>query len=254
MTTSMESQLITVEDQSNKLSPRDLFDLVWAINYQVLFHYGRSVWVTSGLAPHGHLVFLPKGAQPPAGAWNLILMDHSDQQGALGYHEDENGTAIPYAEVFVADALSDGSTASAVASHEALEMLVDPNVESVRTQPRPDSQQVYIVEVCDAVQGNDYDVGAPEGRTTGTMVADFCLPAWWTMAPTAGPYSFRESVQAPWDLAQQGYISVAPQSDPSAWQQIFGSQMERLPKWASRLPRIHGRDNLTKPAPAATAS
>lgn len=238
--TTMQSQLITVENQSTALSPNELFNLVWAVNYQVLFHYGRSVWVTNDLAPHGHVVSLPDGVAPPAGAWNLILMDHSDQQGALGYHDDQNGSEIPYAEVFVVDAVADGSTASAVASHEALEMLVDPDVTHVRSQLRTDTQQVYIVEVCDAVQGNDYDVGAPEGRTTGMNVADFCLPSWWSMAPASAPYSFRESVQAPWQLAPQGYISVAPESNPGQWSQIYGAQMERLPAWASRLPRIHG--------------
>ena len=215
----MQSQLITVENQSS-LSPADMFNLVWAVNYQVLFHYGRSAWVTSGLAPHGHLVSLPAGTPPPEGAWNLILLDHSDQQGALGYHQDRDGTGIPYAE--------------------ALEMLVDPDVTQVRTQLRQDTQQVYIVEVCDAVQGNDYDVGAPEGHTTGTKVADFCLPSWWQMEPAAGPFSFRASVQGAWQLAPQGYISVAPQASPAQWSQIYGAQMDRLPTWASRLPRIHG--------------
>jgi hypothetical protein len=237
----LQSQLITVENQSQNLSPQDLFNLVWAVNYQILYHYGRSVWVTGGQSPQGHLVSLPSGAAPPAGAWNLILMDHSDQQGALGYHEDATGTALPYADVFVADAVADGSTPSAVASHEALEMLVDPDVANVRTAPRSDTQQVYIVELCDAVQGNDYDVGAPEGHHTGVMVADFCLPAWWKLGgASGGPYSFRESVRAPWQLAPQGYISVAPQSAPGNWSQIFGKQMDRLPTWASRLPRIHG--------------
>jgi hypothetical protein len=236
----MQSQLITVENRSKELSPTDLFNLVWAVNYQVLFHYGRSAWVTAGLAPHGHVLSLPDGVPPPAGAWNLILMDHSDQQGALGYHQDQDGTGIPYAEVFVVDAVTDGSTPSAVASHEALEMLVDPNVEQVRTQVRADTQQIYIVEVCDAVQGNDYDVGAPEGRTTGTNVADFCLPSWWELDSAAAPYSFRSSIAGPWQLAPQGYISVAPEGNPSAWSQIYGTQMDRLPTWASRLPRIHG--------------
>ena len=236
------SQLITVEDRSTRLSLKDLFNVVWAVNYQVLFHYGRSAWVTSGSSPHAHVVYLQPKMAPPPGAWNLILMDHSDQQGALGYHQDENGTKIPYAEVFVVDTIADGSTVSAVASHEALEMLVDPHVSNVRTQLRPDTQERYIVEVCDAVQGCDYDVGAPEGRVTGTMVSDFCLPSWWTLQPSSAPYSFRDSVSGPWELAPKGYISTAPASDPTNWSQVFGSEMEQLPQWASRLPRIHGRE------------
>jgi hypothetical protein len=237
--TPVQSQLITVENQSTALSPTELFDVIWAVNYQVRYHYGRSPWVSAGQAPAGQVVSLPTGP-PPAGAWNLILLDNSDQAGALGYHDDATGTGIPYAEVFVVDAVNDGSTASAVASHEALEMLVDPNVATPRAQLRTDTQQYYIVEVCDAVQGNDYDVGAPEGRVTGVSVADFCLPSWWTMAPALAPYSFRGSVQSSWEIAPQGYMSVAPASDPTAWTQIYGSQQDRLPLWASRLPRIHG--------------
>ena len=245
---STEPQLITVEDRSARLSSNDVFNVVWAVNHQVVFHYGRSAWVTQGLAPPAHVVYLQPKMVPPPGAWNLILMDHSDQQGALGYHQDENGTDIPYAEVFVMDTLQDGSTVSAVASHEALEMLVDPDVSTVRTQLREDTQELYIVEACDAVQGCDYDVGAPEGRVTGTKVSDFCLPSWWTMEPSGAPYSFRNSVAAPWELAPQGYISTALASDPNKWRQVFGSQIDSLPRWASRLPRIHG------PAPAAPAT
>jgi len=67
------------------------------------------------------------------------------------------------------------------------------------------------------------------------------------MEPSGAPYSFRNSVAAPWELAPQGYISTALASDPNNWRQVFGSQMDRLPQWASRLPRIHG------PVPAAPA-
>jgi hypothetical protein len=235
----MNSQLITIENQSTVLSPKELFNLVWGVNYQVLFHYGRSRWVAGAYAPHAHVVSLPAGVKPPAGAWNLILLDNSDQQGALGYHDDENGTGIPYAEVFCKDSVADGAIPSSVASHEVLEMLVDPWVNNARKVPRKDTQQFYIVEVGDPVQGNDYDVGAPEGRTTGVMVADFALPSWWELE-TGPAFSFRHSVTKAWEVAPQGYISVAPLNDPSNWSQIFGPQQERLPQWASRLPRIHG--------------
>lgn len=234
----MRSQLITFENQSKgivvdrSVQPRVVGELPGTVP-------PRTVGLGDERSGAAHLVSLPQGTAPPAGAWNLILMDRSDPQGALGYHRDENGTGIPYAEVFVADAVEDGSTAAAVASHEALEMLVDPNVDPVRTHERPGAQQVYIVEACDAVQGNDYDVGAPEGKTTGINVAVFCLPSWWTMDPSSAPYSFRQNVTSPWDLAPEGCVSVAPTANPSAWTQIYGSQMDRLPKWASRLPRIH---------------
>jgi hypothetical protein len=244
----VESQLITVENQQTALNAQNLFNLVWAVNYQVLYHYGRSPWVQDGHAALGHLVQLPDGAKPPAGAWNLILLDTTDQQGALGYHDDVTGTNIPYCEVFVKTAIQGGDQPSAVAAHETLEMLVDPFVEGTtgpKAQANPaEGGKLYILEVGDPVQGNDYDVGAPEGRTTGVTVCDFALPAWWGLNQTGtNALSFRESVTQAFEIAPQGYISWAPAGsnpgDPSVWQQSFGAQQDRLPKWASRLPRIH---------------
>lgn len=235
------TQLITIENRSTVLSPKDVFNTVWAVNYHVAFQYGRSRWVTGRFAPAGHVAYLPPGVKPPVGAWNLILLDKSDQAGALGYHDDEKGTGIPYADVFCKDAIADGSSVSAVACHEADEMLVDPDVNNVRKVLRAATGQWYIVEVGDPVQGNDFDVGAPEGRPTGQLACDFALPAWWELEPENGNgYSYRRSVTAPWAVAPQGYMSVAPANDPTNWGQIFGHQQDRLPTWASRLPRIHG--------------
>ncbi len=240
----LQSQLITVENQQTVLSPKDVFNLVWAVSYQLNFHYGRSPWVTDGYAPHAHAQLLPAGVKPPAGAWNLILLDTTDQAGALGYHDDATGTGIPFSDVFCKTALDDGATPSSVASHEALEMVVDPSVTSPRVETNPADGKQYIVELADAVERNDYDVGEPEGRTTGTMVSDFCYPAWWGMKQTGSTqFSYRRAVSAPFTLAPQGYISWCPAGanpgDPSVWQQTFGAQQDRLPPWASRLPRIH---------------
>jgi hypothetical protein len=237
------SQLITIEDQtsSGTLSPQDLFKLVWGVHYQVVYQYSHSAWVKKELAPRAHVVGLPKGAKPPVGAWNMILLDDSTVAGALGYHEDEQGADIPFSDVFVKTALEDGAAPSEVASHEALEMLVDPYVDKPRTTTHRD--KLYIVEVCDPVQGCGYDVGAPEGRETGVIVADFCLPAWFGLDEEGTEMSFRNSVPKAFELAPEGYISIAPENEPEDWKQIFGTQKESLPKWASRLPRIHAKNS-----------
>jgi hypothetical protein len=240
-------QLITIEDQTkDTLKPQELLKLVWGVNYQIVYHYSRSSWVKQGLAPAAHVIGLPKGAKPPVGAWNLILLDDSTVAGALGYHEDEQGTEIPFSDVFVKTAREDGAEPSEVASHEALEMLVDPHVGEPRTTTHREKR--YIVEVCDPVQGCGYDVGQPEGRETGVIVADFCLPAWFGLDDEGHEMSFRNSVPKAFELAPEGYISVASEHDPEDWKQIFGTQKESLPKWASRLPRIHERNSAPSAA------
>lgn len=238
------SQLIVVQDETSPgtLTPKELFNLAWALNYQALFHYGRSAWVTEGLAPAAHVMLLPKGVKPPVGSWSLILLDTSNEEGALGYHEDEQGTEIPYSDVFVKTSREDGTSPVEVASHEMCEMLVDPDVQKVRVVQ--DGETTYIVEVCDAVQGCGYDVGAPEGRSCGVIVADFCLPAWFGMRESGEQMSFRSSIAKAFELAPQGYISIA--KNGSEWTQIFGEQhpTAELPNWASRLPRIHAGDTV----------
>jgi len=239
--TGLVSQILTVEDKTSAgtLSPTQLRDIVWGLNYQALYHYARSPWVEHGYAPPAHVVQLPDGAKPPVGAWNIILMDTSDQAGALGYHEDEAGTEIPFSDVFVKTAREDGAEPSEVASHEMLEMLVDPEVANVRKVLNHATKEFYIVEVADPVQGCGYDVGAPEGRHCGVVVADFVFPAWFGMAQTRPDLSFRDSISQPFTLAQQGYISVAPEAEPGNWSQVFGAARAERPAWASRLPRIH---------------
>lgn len=236
---------VTVEDKTSKgtLTPKELFNAVWAVNYQVSYHFNRSTWIEGGFATPAHVVLLPSGMKPPVGAYHVILLDDADQAGALGWHDDEAGGKIPYSEVFVKTSRSDGADPAEVLSHEVIEMLCDPFVDptSPRKTINPRDNYYYIIEACDAVQGCGYDVGAPEGRKCGVTVADFCTPAWWTMdsAHSEGPFSFRNSVDKPFKLAPQGYISKAPATDQNAWEQVFGAERESRPTWASRLPRVH---------------
>lgn len=233
----LPSQLVTIENRSSVLSPHELFELVWGVAYQVAYHYDRSPWVTHRLAPAAHVVPLPVGARPPVGAWNIVLLDYSPEAGALGFHEDEKGNEIPFSDVFCATAIEDGAAPSEVASHEVIEMLVDPHVLAPRVVTHDGYQ--WIVEACDPVQGCGYDVGAPDGRITGVTVADFALPAWWgVLDGKVHGFSFRRSVSGAFQLAPQGYISKAPLGTQN-WTQQFGERKNVLPAWASRLPRIH---------------
>lgn len=252
--TPLPTQVVSVENHSTVVSPTDFFNATWACAYQLLYQYGRSQWVKLGLAPPAKLVRLSGGAPPPAGAFHMILMDHSDEAGTLGWHDDEEGTGIPYCEVFCADALQDGKSVASVLSHEILETLGDPYVEPPR-KPRTalHRNKLYIVELCDAVEGNDYDVGAPEGRRVGITVSDFCEPSWWALGGGA-PYSYRQGVSAPFQLGPEGYISVADVRTPERFKPIFGEHISELPKWASRLPVVHGditRDRVPPGPPAA---
>lgn len=212
-------------NESTVLSDIDAWQIAWACDYQARFHYGRSGWRSDV-----RCAFLPGGgaAVIPAGASVLHFLDTADQAGALGYH-DEDGKEVPYARVFVKTTQSDGGAVSEVASHEVLELVTDPHVNlSALTG---DLKRLYAVEVGDPVQGNAYDVGVVEGRTTGVVVADFTLPSYYDpTTPADEPTSFRGSVKGAFALAAQGYYGFIDLSNVAAgWQQQVGAERHSAP-------------------------
>jgi hypothetical protein len=233
--------LITVQDLTSDLfTPAGIFKTVWSLNYQALYHYNRSPWVEHGYAPAIDGVhLLPKGLPVPEGAWHIELLDTSDQEGALGYHEDEvhvsskhstrglaTVTELPLAKVFVKSCAEYAVAPSEVASHELLEMAVDPYVldeSKLRKYLNEQAHWWYIAEVGDPVQGEGYDVGAPENRETGVIVANFAWPLWWGQLQTRSQLDFRGTRKARFELAPGGYMSVAPENNPTEWSQIYGS-------------------------------
>jgi hypothetical protein len=140
-------------------------------------------------------VFVPPGQPIPAGAWQIVFKDHSDEAGDLGYHDDQ-GNPIGY--VFVADCLSDGVNWTVTASHETLELLADPTITKVVDA----SGEEYSWEVCDACEDDRFAY-----PVNGHHLSDFVLPSWFDPNGQT-PYTFRNAIQQPFGLAEGGYIGV----------------------------------------------
>jgi hypothetical protein len=239
----MEPVKITVQNLSTVLTDDQASEIVTALNTQVVNDYGNSCWVTQGLSAPATVEFIAKGQPLPPDTWHVELLDTSDQQGALGYHEDQafdhnvlgkplmpckasnhssrglraDAPEVPLAKVFVKTALEDHAEPGEVLSHECLECLVDPQVvKAVRTVINPAKTQKVIVEVGDPVQQCGYMIG-------NVTVADFALPAWFGYLQTRNPtqMSWRASVTEAFELAPGGYISVCPEGTEE-WQQVFG--------------------------------
>jgi hypothetical protein len=211
---------VYVVNESTALNDTDAWSLSWALDYQSRFHFGRAGWRSDI-----RVSYVPGGgsAKIPAGGWILHLLDTADVQGALGYH-DEDGNEVPYGRVFVKTSQSDQQQPSEVASHELLELAVDPHVnDSCLTG---DGKRLYAKEVGDPCQGNGYDVGDPEGRKTGVVVADFALPEWFDPNTKAtAPTTFRGSLKGPFSLGSQGYVSFIDMANSSAgWTQQVGQE------------------------------
>ena len=88
----------------------------------------------------------PKLEDVPIGYWPIIVMDDIHTSGAAGVHEDKNGQ--PFALVTASDQLDSWSL---TASHELIEMLVDPFGSRLIAGDSPKSDQgrvEILVEAC----------------------------------------------------------------------------------------------------------
>lgn len=203
---------IVVRNKAN-LPLKDAWNLAWALNYQVRWQFG-PLWKISAAVS-----LLPDGVPVPADAWILDLLESADVANALGYH-DEDGKEVPYGRVFCKTAADNGVAATEVASHELLELLVDPHVNATAYDPA--SARLFAMEVGDPVQGGAYDLGAPYRTPVGLIMSDFALPNWYDPNTKANAVtSYRGTVKGPFALGKGGYVSYATRLPPQ-WEQQLG--------------------------------
>jgi hypothetical protein len=150
----------------------------------------------------------------PIGYWPVFVMDDIHDPGAAGMHIDRHGR--PYALVEY------GPTWSLTASHECLEMLVDPsgNFQVSGPSPAPGQGEVnFLVEVCDPSEDAQF------GYTIdGVLVSDFCTPHFYENAGSGARYSFTGAISRPLEVLKNGYLSwYDPVSKDWFQEQYFGS-------------------------------
>ena len=105
----------------------------------------------------------------------LYLWNKADVKNAIGYHE-RNNAGIPFGFVFTEIAHSLGEDWSVTLSHEALELIADPEVNLLVAGPHPGGLKrdvFHWYEMCDAVQAEAYEID-------GIKVSNFVLPLYFT--------------------------------------------------------------------------
>jgi len=165
------------------------------------------------------LIFVPKGHKPDPTTWWLVLLDNSDQQGALGYH-DLTPAGLPMGKVFVKTDLQYKLSWSVTMSHELLEMIADPDIDlTVFSQDSDTSGYLYAFEMCDAVEDDafGYAIGS-------TRVSNFVLPAYFQPGIPGNKWDFMGKLTGPIPaMLSGGYLSKFPVNKPgetAGWTQI----------------------------------
>jgi hypothetical protein len=175
------------------------------------------------------VTYEPNASKIPAGVWPVFLVK-TLPPGEGGFHLDQHNQ--PYSKV-IASPTSDEWTIDA--SHETLEMLVDPN--GNRLQPSTSiqiengkivdgtGQFAYLVEACDPCEADNFAY-----PIQGVAVSDFLTPHFYDPVVTPGTrYSFTGAIKAPRQILPGGYISwVNQQTDEM--QQLLWVDPTKAPK------------------------
>jgi hypothetical protein len=162
---------------------------------------------------------LPNPKKTPVGVWPVRIVNNLPP-GEGGIHLDKHNQ--PYALVEVTPGSSEWTVA---ASHEIVEMLVDPygnrlqasrsiQIVGGKIQDGPGEFE-YLVEAGDPCEADAYAYSIQ-----GVAVSDFITPHFYDPMVTPGTrYSFTGAVKAPRQILPGGYISWA-NPEEGLWQQL----------------------------------
>ncbi len=187
-----------------------------------------QVYVNQYVAPvWGTPAKLVKSNRFLKGAWAVVFLDNADAPGALAYHE-LTPEGLPISKVFVKTTLDNGDLVSVSASHELVEMLVDPAINLMTTGPDP--KIIYAYESADPVEALSFKVN-------GIPMSDFVYPAYFEVFHKAGSVKFDQlnKVSRPFQILAGGYQIIFKNGK---WTQIHGS-VSKKKKFAREDRRGH---------------
>ena len=149
-------------------------------------------------------------------AWAMVFLDDADQPGALAYH-DLTPDGLPQAKVFVKTTLQNNDLVSVSASHELVEMLVDPAINLMTTGPDP--KTIYAYESADPVEALSFPV-------KGIPMTDFVYPSYFEAFHKPGSVQFDclKKVNKPFQILSGGYQIIFKNGK---WTQILGSASKK---------------------------
>jgi hypothetical protein len=190
-----EMPTICVINQTTVISDAQLAPVVQAlaiqINRDVNKFWGLTAW----------LVQVFKGQSVPAGAWQLILRDVSDDASAEGYHT-ETAEGFPIGYSFPKTNMNDGVDWRITLSHELVEIRIDPWT-TYSAQGVINGKTVFR-----ALEGGDPCEDDRFAYKIGDVpVSDFVTPKYFEDSSKIGPFDFAGHIQKPGQLLTNGYQS-----------------------------------------------
>ncbi len=172
-----------VNHTKGKLSDEAVQDGIRAVNRQIAHDFMPHWHMSAELRLEGAVGASPHESELPElrGDAIIYLWNGVDVDDAIGYH-DTHARGIPFGFVFTDLAEELGESWTVTLSHEALELLGDPEVNLLVAGPHPGNPKKEVFhwyEMCDAVQAETYKVD-------GIEVSNFLLPLYFTSSAEQG--------------------------------------------------------------------
>jgi len=182
---------ICIVPRTASLSPSEAAAVAAAIQQQIISDF-YPIWQVAAI--------VSAAPDPLPGSVPIFVYDNIGQLGMAGYHTTETGN-FPYAMVEY------GPGWSITASHETLEILVDPTANRTwyGVLPPPNPHPVaFLYEICDPCQSPQYAY-----PVAGFYVSDFYTPDYCRggIAIPGRAYSFRGNIQEPMSILPGGSLS-----------------------------------------------
>jgi len=174
---------------------------------------------------------------------SIVIMNNTDQDGALGYHFESNGSA--YGKVFAKTIIDNGGvvlykdsktpTIAQCICHEVMEMIGNPTANKWYND---NNMTFWAGELCDPVESN---VLLTTVGTDKVGLSDYVLPNWFNPDATKGPFNKMNTLKKPFTLDSNGYAIIIQNG---SFQSIYGSlanedtkkeSVERLNEYKSKF-------------------
>lgn len=197
--------LISVLNQTNgEISDPDLLAAIRAINQQIAYDFAPYWNMPATLRLEGTLVKQPRANLAAAvmrGDAVLYVSSATGKDDPEGFH-DRNFRGIPYGVVYTEISAQTGDPWSVTFSHEALELIADPQANNYVMGPSPHDrrkQVFYWFEMCDAVSSQTYEID-------GIALQNFLLPPYFEPPVPGARTNFLGTELEPFGIAPESYL------------------------------------------------
>jgi hypothetical protein len=222
-----------VNHTDGQVSDEDLQRAIRAINRQIQEDFEPYWGMSARLRLEGRSVAQPETAQlaDMRGDAVIYLWNEADVEDAIGYHF-ENNRGVPFGFVFTEIAREIGEAWSVTLSHEALELIGDPETNLLVMGPHPDPSEhrdvFHWFEMCDAVQAESYEVD-------GVEVSNFLLPLYFTGSREADEVGARNDFLG---RAHDGRTLVSFGINPGGYVGFFDPETGKQDSYSLRGDRL----------------